>query len=185
MNWNTCVPISVTSLSCCGNSRVILPMGFLQEILSFFKTQGKWTFFISWKVYFYHFQLPVQLSPLFLYGIETRAEHLGPGDVILGTERQEGQHGLHSLEANAGSGGCKLPWGMSPFSLAAMNENVTMLSYPPCSVLEVAAPAAESAEGEQTCTLAAPSCRQFEFNMKKSLHKDAKVETRLSTVWAW
>lgn len=43
------------------------------------------------------------------------------------------------------------------FNLAAVNENITMLSYPPRSVLEVVAAAAESAEGKQTYTLAAPS----------------------------
>ena len=182
MDWNTHAPISAASQSCCGSSRVILPVSFLQKIFSFFRTWGKWTFSLSQKVCFYHFQLSAQLSPLFLYGLETRAEHVGPGDVILGTEGWEGQHGLHSLEANGGSGGCKLPWGPSPFSLAAVNENITMLSYPPHSVLQVAAPAAE---GKQTCTLAAPSCSQFEFNVKESLHKDAKVETRLFTVWAW
>lgn len=52
-------------------------------------------------------------------------------------------------------------------------------------MLEVAAPAAVSAEGNQTWTLAASSCNIFEFNVKKSLHRDAEVETRLSTVWAW
>lgn len=114
--------------------------------------------------------------------METRAEHVGPGDMILG--HTEGQHGLHFLEANIGLGSCKLPWGPSPFNLTAVNENITMLSYPSRPVLEVAATAAESAKGKQTCTLAAPSCSQFAFNMKKSLHKDAKLETRLSTVWA-
>lgn len=58
-------------------------------------------------------------------------------------------------------------------------------SYPPCALLDVAASARESAEGKQTCTLAAPfSCSQFEFNMKKCLHKDAKVGTWLSVVGA-
>jgi len=46
---------------------------------------------------------------MFLYGIETRAERVGPCDVIFGTGGRGGQRGLCSYEANAGSGGCKLP----------------------------------------------------------------------------
>lgn len=60
--------------------------------------------------------------------METRAEHVGPGDVILG--HTEGQHGLHFLEANMGSGSCKLPWGPSPFNLTGVSENITVLRYP-------------------------------------------------------
>lgn len=123
------------------------------------------------KAYFPNFQLLAQLSLLFPYGIGTRT-----ADVILGAQGKEG-HVCSLLNLMLAAVAASYLEG-HPLSVLLRRTKTFLRSV---THLNLCWRFSLSAEGKQAGTWAAPSCSQFELNMKRSLHKDAEVETRLST----
>lgn len=106
-----------------------------------------------------------------------KPEHVGPDDVTLGPQGREG-HVCTLLNLMLAPVAASCPEG-HPLSVLLRGMKTFLCSV---TMLNLCWRFSLSAEGKQTCTLAAPSCSQFEFNRKRSLHKDAKVETRLYRV---